>query len=259
MNKLIVFSIVVIIVVGGIVFFVSQKKDVPAPVSKTPTTEPQKENGLAFAGPKKSAHFESNTPEHGASLAGVPVNVVINFNFDLAKGSEISIFKDGNPSADSGLRDYGVEKTVIDEGKLAMRRKMDSSSPEGLYTVNYTACWADGSCHDGSFQFVIDKKLTSEFVDMTNKNKVTIDLKDIAFNPKNIKISTGTEITWVNQDSVEHTVNTDSHPGHNYYPPQNSRILKKGDTYSVIFTEVGIYLYHCTPHASSMKGAVLVE
>jgi len=243
MNKLVIFSIAAIIVAGGIVFFASSQT--------APTSEPQKENGLIFAAPKKSAHYESNTPEHGVTLAGVPVNVVINFNFDLTKGSTIEIL--------NNQKDYGTEETVIDNNKLAMRRKLDPNSPDGLYTVNYKACWADGSCHDGNFQFVIDKKLTLEFVDMTGKKEVTIDLKDIAFNPKNVKISKGTKVTWANQDSVEHTVNTDSHPAHTYYPAQNSRTLKKGDVYSVTFTEPGIYPYHCTPHADVMKGAVLVE
>jgi len=251
-NKVVIFPIVAVIVVGGIIFFASQKKESPAPVSQTlPTSEPQKEDGSIFAVPKKSAHYESNTPKHGSTLAGVPVNVVIDFNFDLASGSTIQIM--------NNQKDYGVEGTIIDEGKLAMRRKMDTASPDGLYTVNYKACWADGSCHDGSFQFVIDKKLAQEFVDMTGKKEVTIDLKDITFNPKSVKISKGTKVAWVNQDSVEHTVNTDSHPAHTYYLTQNSRTLKKGDKYSVTFTEAGIYPYHCTPHADSMKGAVLVE
>ena len=252
MNKLIIFSIVAVIVIGGIIFFTSQRKEVPAPVSQTaPKTELQKENSLTFAVPKKSAHYESNTPEHGTTLAGVPVNVVINFNFDLAKGSTIGIL--------NNQKDYGVGETIIDDKKLAMRRKTDTVLPEGLYTVNYKACWADGSCHDGNFQFAIDKKLTSEFVDMTDKKEVVIDLKDFAFNPKSVKISKGTKVTWVNQDSVEHTVNTDSHPAHTYYLSQNSRTLKKGDKYSVTFEEAGIYPYHCTPHADSMKGEILVD
>ena len=252
MNKLVIFSIAAVIIVGGIVFFASQRKEVLPPVAQTvPMSESQKANELPFTTAKKSAHYESNTPEHGSTLAGVPVNVVINFNFDLAKGSEIKIEMQG--------KDYGSGETVIDEGKLTMRKKMDPTSPDGLYTINYKACWADGSCHDGNFQFIIDKKLAQEFVDMTGEKKVTIDLKDIAFSPKNIKISKGTEITWVNQDSIEHTVNTDSHPAHTYYLSQNSRTLEKDDTYSATFTEPGIYPYHCTPHAASMKGAVLVE
>lgn len=258
MNKLVIFSIATVIVVGGIVFFASQKKEVPAPVSQiAPTNEPQKDNALTFENPKKAAHFESNTPEHGDILAGIPINVVINFNFDLAKPSSIKI-SPWNKGREISI-DMGVGETIIDSNKLSMRRKMNSNSPDDLYTVSYKACWADGSCHDGYFQFKIDKKMAQEFVDMTNKKEVTIDLKDIAFNPKNIKVSKGTKITWVNQDSVEHTVNTDSHPAHTYYLSQNSRILKKGDTYSATFTEVGIYPYHCTPHAASMKGAVLVE
>ncbi len=252
MNKLIIFSIAAVIVVGGIVFFAFQRKEVQAPVSQTiPTATPQKESSLIFSSPKKAAHFESNTPEHGTALAGVPVNIVINFNLDLAKESEIKI--------EMQEKDYGSGETVIDEGKLTMRKKVDPTSPDGLYTINYKACWADGSCHDGSFQFKIDRSKSLEFTDQTNKKEVTINLQNIAFNPSKIKVSKGAKVTWVNQDSVEHTVNTDFHPGHNYYPSQNSRTLKKGEAYSVTFTEAGIYPYHCTPHAASMKGAVLVE
>ncbi len=133
MNKLIIFSIVAVLALGGIVFFVSQRKEVQAPVSQIiPTATPQKESNLIFNTPKKAAHYESNTPEHGSTLAGVPVNVVINFNSDLAKGSEIKIEMKG--------KDYGSGETVIDEGKLALRKKMDPTSPDGLYTVNYKAC-----------------------------------------------------------------------------------------------------------------------
>lgn len=257
MNKALIGLALVILVLAGGFFIYSQSAKDPSPPAATPSiknnTSPVVPNAGtdSFVNPKKSAHFESNTPEHGAILAGAPVNVVINFNFDLAKPSSISVINEG--------KEYAVEDTVIDPNKLAMRRKLDPNSPDGLYTVNYKACWADGSCHDGNFQFVIDRKLTQEFVDMTGKKKVTVGLKEIAFSPKNIKISKGTEVTWVNQDSVEHTVNTDSHPAHTYYLSQNSRTLKKGDAYSVTFTETGIYPYHCTPHAASMKGAVLVE
>lgn len=252
MNKLVIFSIAAVIVVGGIVFFASQKKEVPPPVSQAfPTNEPQKANELPFAVAKKAAHYENNTPEHGTTLAGVPVNVLINFSFDLAKGSEIKV--------EMGGKDYAVGETSIDEGKLAMRRKIDTSAPDGVYTVNYKACWADGSCHDGIFQFKIDHSQAESFIDMRSKSEVAINLKDISFSPKNVRVSKNTKITWVNKDNIVHTVNTDSHPGHNFYPAQNSRALKKGDTYAVTFIDAGIYPYHCTPHAGSMKGTILVE
>lgn len=261
MNKIVGIAVAVVLLLLASVFVLSSRQN-PAQKSTTQETEtvtPQAsgENNTGFANPKKAAHFESNTPEHGDTLAGVPINVVINFNFDLVKPSSI-IISPWNKGREIFI-DKGVGETIIDSNKLSMRRKMNSDSLDDLYTVNYKACWADGSCHDGNFQFVIDRKLAQEFVDMTGKKEVTIDLKDIAFNPKNIKISKGTKVTWVNQDSAEHTVNTDSHPAHTYYLSQNSRTLKKGDSYSVSFTEAGIYPYHCTPHAASMKGSVLVE
>lgn len=257
MNKAFIAVALLLLVLIGAFFLYSNNSKKPSSnvetqSSPSPTSKAalNMENNY-FSNPKKSAHYESNTPEHSSILVGVPINVVINFNFDLAKGSEIKIEMRG--------KDYGTGETIIDEGKLAMRKRMDPVSPDGLYTVNYKACWADGSCHDGSFQFKIDRSLSSEFADQTNKKEITINLQNIAFNPPRVKVSKGTKVTWVNLDSVDHTVNTDSHPAHTYYLSQNSRTLNKGDTYSVTFTEAGIYPYHCTPHASSMKGAVLVE
>ena len=69
-------------------FPLSKQTNPPATQITTPETE--------VGTPKKSAHYESNAPEHALTLAGAPVNVVINFNFDLAKPSEIKI----------GIRNY---------------------------------------------------------------------------------------------------------------------------------------------------------
>lgn len=206
---------------------------------------------MKFETPKKSAHYESNTPFHGAVVAGVPVNVVIDFNFDLAKGSDISITKD--------RMEYGVGEVVIDENKLAMRRKMNPAAQDGVYEVNYKACWPDGSCHDGNFQFAVDRTKSSEFEDMLGKSEVAVRLSEIAFRMQNIRISAGTKVTWINDDEVEHYVNSDSHPAHTYFLLQNSQALSKGDSFSVTFDKEGIYPYHCSAHASSMTGAILVE
>lgn len=251
-NKAVIGIVVVLLLAGGAFLFLrkgSSQGTTPSTVgrkdSSTTTTEEK------FSTPKKAAHFESNTPEHASVLAAVPINVIIDFNFDLAKGSNIEIMMNG--------KDYGVGETIIDEGGLAMRRKMDSNAPDGIYTVSYIACWADGSCHDGQFQFKVDRKTSSEFTDMTGQDEVPINLKNTQFNPTRVKVSRGTKVTWVNQDNVDHTVNTDPHPAHTFFPEQNSRTLANGDTYSVTFDEAGIYPYHCTPHAGIMKGQILVE
>ena len=243
--------ILILAVVGFIGWSLISKKQ-PAQTTGAGQTQTALESGqFTFETPKKSAHYESNTPAHGTTLAGVPTNVVVDFNFDLAPPSQITIKKDG--------KDYGMGETVIDDNKLAMRKNMEPSSPDGLYTVSYNACWPDGSCHDGNFQFKIDRSKSGGFEDLTGQSEVTVKLSQIMFGPQNIKISKGTKVTWVNNDSVEHYINTDSHPAHTYFPKQNSKALKGGNTYSLTFETAGIYPYHCSAHAQTMTGSILVE
>lgn len=232
---------------GGLFLFNKQQ---PSSIN-TPTSTNKSDKEITFQKPQKSAHYESNTPAHGEILAGLPINVVIDFNFDLSKLSEIKIEMNG--------QDYSVEETVVDENKLSMRRQMDSNSPDGVYTVSYNACWPDGSCHDGNFQFAVNRKLSENFDDQTGKPEVTLKMSEIMFKPQNIKVSKGTKVTWINNDSVEHYINTDSHPAHTYYLDQNSKALGKGGSYSITLENPGIYPYHCSAHAGSMLGSILVE
>lgn len=204
-----------------------------------------------FGRPKKSAHYESNTPAHGAILVAPPVNVVIDVNFDLAKPSVIRVEKDG--------KDYGLGATEIDGNLLAMRRKMDPSAPDGVYAVVYKACWPDGSCHDGRFEFAVDRSKVGAYEDLRGRKDVTIDMKDIAFKPSRVRISKGTKVTWTNGDDVTHFVNTDSHPAHTYHLAQNSRSLRKGESFSYVFDTPGEYPYHCSAHAATMTASLLVE
>jgi plastocyanin len=98
-----------------------------------------------------------------------------------------------------------------------------------------------------------------QFTDLTGNPQVTVLMDHISFEPARIRISTGTNVTWVNREAVEHFVNTGSHPAHTYYLPQNSRGLLKNDTFSVVFDTPGIYPYHCSAHAAVMTGTILVE
>lgn len=251
-----VFILLVIVLVAGAAIFILKSRAPEKSTSDLGISEVSDKKGtqtssLKFSTPKKSAHFETNTPAHGAILAGVPVNVVVDFNFDLARPSEIKVMRDG--------KDYGAGETTIDSNKLSMRRDVDANSPDGLYIVSYNACWPDGSCHDGHFQFAIERSRVKEFDDQTGKGTVTIKMSQIKFVPQNVKITKGTKVTWINDDTVEHYVNTDSHPAHTYYTAQNSKAIKAGGSYSLTFDEAGIYPYHCSAHAATMAGALLVE
>lgn len=239
MNK-VIWAIIIILLLGSGYFIWSRQGLVTIPTSTD-----------GFSNPKKSAHYESNTPAHSETLAGVPINVVINVNFDLAPPSTISITSQGT--------EYGVGETKIDENKLAMRRNMDPKAPDGIYTVAYRACWPDTSCHDGRFQFKIDRSQAETYEDHRGQKEVTVDMATFLFSPRHIRISPGTTVTWTNSDPVDHFVNTDSHPAHTYYPAQNSRALSKGQTYSVTYDLPGIYPYHCSAHFHLMQGSILVE
>jgi plastocyanin len=238
--------LVVLLVLGGWFWLDNDNEAVPS--SSTGTTA---KGGFTFENPKKSAHYESNAPGHGSVLAGVPVNVVIDFNFDLAEPSTISISSNG--------KEYGVGDTNIDDNKLSMRRNLDPQAPDGLYTVTYKACWPDSSCHDGSFQFAIDHQQAANFIDKREQAEITIKMSEIKFQPENLRITKGTKVTWVNDDSVDHFVNTDSHPAHTHQRDLNSRSLKAGESYSYTFSTAGLYPYHCSAHAENMVGNILVN
>lgn len=94
----------------------------------------------------KTPHFESSEPNNNAKLTTPPTKVAINFNFDLVTPSEIKVTRDGS-SVTTGT-------TQISENKLSMSVPIDATQP-GNYKVAYTACWPDGTCHDGSFGFSV--------------------------------------------------------------------------------------------------------
>ncbi|MBI4363329.1 MAG: cupredoxin domain-containing protein [Candidatus Doudnabacteria bacterium] len=256
MNKYIGWGILGVAIVAAIIVFTARdNKNKSAPVAESNQASDQgnfaDQKSFNFNNPKKSAHYESNTPAHGAILAAASINVVLDFNFDLTAPSAIYITQDG--------KEYGTGNKIIDANKLSMRRNFDQSAPDGLYKVSYNACWPDKSCHDGYFEFAIDRGLAANYQRLTNQNEVTVRMSQIKFQPKDIVISKGTKVTWINDDEVEHYVNTDSHPAHSYYPEQNSRALKNGENYSLVFTQAGIYPYHCSAHADVMQGNIIVE
>ena len=250
-KKLTIIIVLVSLITGAYLFLDHSSKVIPKDGFNTVNNqETAKRQNYEFPNPKKSAHYESNTPEHATIAPAVPINVVINFNFDLSPKSEIKILKDG--------KDFGVGETKVDTNKLSMLRDTDPQSGDGTYKVEYNACWPDGSCHDGYFYFAIDTKAKADFKDMSDKVLTGINLEANSFNPIKIIISKGTKITWVNKDKVIHYVNTDSHPAHTYFPQQNSKALNINDTFSLVFAKPGWYPYHCSAHESIMKGEIIV-
>jgi plastocyanin len=89
-----------------------------------------------------------------------------------------------------------------------------------------------------------DSSAPPKVVDNTLNSKVEISIKGFAFDPSNITIKVGTEVTWTNFDSAPH--NVVSNPG----TELASITLSKGDSWSHIFNTAGTYPYFCSIHPS---------
>jgi plastocyanin len=72
---------------------------------------------------------------------------------------------------------------------------------------------------------------------------VTIEIKNYAFVPASASVPVGTKVTWVNEDTVPHTVTTKSGPA-----SFDSGQVAPGASYSVIFESPGTYGYYCIDH-----------
>jgi plastocyanin len=78
-----------------------------------------------------------------------------------------------------------------------------------------------------------------------------VDIIGFAFDPANIAITKGTNVTWTNKDSAQHTVTEINNAF-------SSGTLNQGQTYTHIFNESGTYEYQCHIHPN-MKGKVIVS
>lgn len=76
-------------------------------------------------------------------------------------------------------------------------------------------------------------------------------ISGFAFSPSTLTIKAGDTVTWTNQDSVAHTVVSDS--GSEISSPS----IPQGGSYSHTFTSAGTYNYHCSIHPS-MTGQIIV-
>ena len=65
--------------------------------------------------------------------------------------------------------------------------------------------------------------------------------------PLNLEISSGTTVSWVNDDSVPHNIQSLDVSG-NVIDWFNSPPLNTGDKFEFTFEEPGVYNYYCSFH-----------
>ena len=85
----------------------------------------------------------------------------------------------------------------------------------------------------------------------------SVAIQNFAFAPGVLAISRGTTVTWVNQDTAPHQVVNDAFGQTAQGAYFTSSSLARGAQYSFMFTEAGVYRYHCSIHPS-MTGTITV-
>ena len=72
-----------------------------------------------------------------------------------------------------------------------------------------------------------------------------------AYAPDDVNVSAGDTVTWMNNDSIEHTSTSD---GNGW----NSGVVAPGARFSFTFQTAGTFSYHCSIHPG-MVGTVVVR
>lgn len=106
---------------------------------------------------------------------------------------------------------------------------------------------------------VTEEQPTETSTPSATRNENIVTISSSGFAPLSITIKAGETVTWVNNDTASHQVNSAVHPTHQVYPPLNNvGLLKVGEQKSLTFPEAGTYKYH--DHLNpTLTGTVVVE
>lgn len=77
----------------------------------------------------------------------------------------------------------------------------------------------------------------------------TVTIKNFSFTPDVLTVKQGAMVTWINQDSAPHALQSDTF---------QSSTLNQGDIFEFAFNDKGNFDYHCSIHPS-MTGKIVVE
>ena len=84
-----------------------------------------------------------------------------------------------------------------------------------------------------------------------NSNPNTVSIKNTTFSPGTLNVTTGTTVTWINNDATTHTVTADD-------GSFNSENITPGNSFKHTFSAIGTVSYHCNIHPM-MTGSVAVK
>lgn len=85
---------------------------------------------------------------------------------------------------------------------------------------------------------------------VADATSVTVEIRDYDFSPRDLTVAAGTEVTWINRDSVPHDATSGDAWG--------TGLLRENESAAITFNELGSYDYICTVHPY-MTGTLTVQ
>ena len=83
------------------------------------------------------------------------------------------------------------------------------------------------------------------------QDSATVEIANFAFSPNQITVTAGTTVTWVNNDSAQHTATGD---GGEF----DTGTINSGGSASITFNTPGTFTYHCEIHPN-MTATIVVQ
>ncbi|HVX27862.1 MAG TPA: cupredoxin family copper-binding protein [Parafilimonas sp.] len=84
-----------------------------------------------------------------------------------------------------------------------------------------------------------------------NNTPNSVSIVNFTFSSSSLTVTSGTKVTWTNNDATTHTVTADD-------GSFDSGNIAPGGTFSHTFNSAGTYAYHCNIH-TTMKGKIVVN
>jgi plastocyanin len=127
----------------------------------------------------------------------------------------------------------------------------------GFYVVGFVAVvglaiWAD-AVRRGTTEARNAEASTGEAAAPSTLRAENVSIDNLVFDPKELVVTAGTTVTWVNADDVPHTATSSFSP-----PLFDSKTLRTGEKFSFEFKTPGTYDYFCKAHPY-MIGKVIAK
>jgi plastocyanin len=185
------------------------------------------------------------TLEAGAIRPGEVTFVVANRG-TMQHGFEIEI-EDEDDSSGSGSDDDDELKAETNLLRPGQTTELTMNLPAGLYKVE---CLVPGHDDLGMERFLEVREDAPLVRSGGDAGADAVSIANFAFDPAELEVAAGTEVTWTNDDRAPHTVTAD---GGEF----DSGTLDPGDTFSVAVEGNGPVTYACVIHPE-MTGTIVV-